>query len=108
MSTTNRSGTNEIMELSLNPKLFLTYYVYLCLLIFLQIIIFTLKGQSNSEWNCYLDVILLLLLIISNIPIAIVNLFLIRKMKGANAVLKLDKKTFYVHSKTIEFRTTHF
>lgn len=111
-TTSTRSGSSEILQLNFNPNILLMYFVFLCSVIFTQIIIFVAKGQTNTEYNCYLDVALLVILIAGNVPVTIMNIFIYRRVKGANEVMNLDRRGLYQsyvysHTRVLDVRAVY-
>eukprot|EP00800_Vazella_pourtalesii_P009568 TRINITY_DN2405_c0_g2_i1.p1 TRINITY_DN2405_c0_g2~~TRINITY_DN2405_c0_g2_i1.p1 ORF type:complete len:118 (+),score=5.49 TRINITY_DN2405_c0_g2_i1:25-378(+) len=111
-TTSTRSGSSEILQLNFNPNILLMYFVFLCSVIFTQIIIFVAKGQTNTEYNCYLDVALLVILIAGNVPVTIMNIFIYRRVKGANEVMNLDRRGLYQsyvysHTRALDVRAVY-
>ena len=111
-TTSTRSGSSEILQLSFNPYMLVVYFFFLCAVIIVQIIIFVTKGQASGEINCYLDIALLVILIASQIPVTILNIFIYKRVKGANTVMNVDRRGVYQshvysHTRVLDLRTVY-
>ena len=112
-TTSTRSGSSEILQLSFNPYILVMYFIYLCSVIFIQIIIFVAKGQTSpGEIHCYLDIALLVILIATYLPVTILNIFIYKKVKGANTVMNVDRRGLYQsyvysHTRVLDLRNVY-